>query len=170
MMKKLVLIGVLIGVLVGGAVGVAAVWRVLLSPRMKTQATIRTYEADMPNPPDGSQPLEAGDEIPTKVQAMLVRNPLRGTPEEREAGRTYYEYYCVFCHGQQGRGEGPVGQSYDPAVPPFATREVRAMSDGELYRAMLTGPGHHPVLPGLVKPERRWPLVLYVRELAGRRP
>ena len=43
---------------------------------------------------------------------------------------------------------------------------MQALSDGQLFQAMLTGPGHQPVLERVVPPEHRPYLVLYVRQYA----
>ena len=29
-------------------------------------------------------------------------------------GKNVYGYYCAFCHGTDGAGNGPVGRSYVP--------------------------------------------------------
>ena len=44
-----------------------------------------------------------------------MKNPLPERQDVRDRGRVYYNYYCVFCHGDNGQGDGPVGYSYMPA-------------------------------------------------------
>jgi len=39
------------------------------------------------------------------------------------------------------------------------------LSDGALYRAMLTGIGHEPVLSYVIEPKARWYVVSYMRYL-----
>ena len=111
---------------------------------------------------------------PTTQEAATVRNPLfvdrAPTAADYARGKVYYDSYCVFCHNANGDGQGPVGQSFVPFPADLRTARVRAYSDGQLLRAMLTGPGHEPVLAYTVHPEHRWYLVLYVRSLAGGQP
>ena len=90
-------------------------------------------------------------------------------------GKVYYQYYCIFCHAANGDGNATVGQSLVPVPGDLRSPKVQAYSDGELLRAMLTGPGHKPfapyagstpVLEYTVLPEHRWYMVLFVRSLS----
>ena len=158
------------------------------NPRMKVQAIIKPYQASMPLPPENSIPVEdAFAPLPSPQQAEALGNPLsaNATAADIQRGKVYYEYYCISCHGPDGVSPGLVGQSIFPYPADLRTSTtVRAYSDGQLLRAMLTGPGHTPhvtaadvsagrtpaslpaVLNYTVNPEHRWYLVLYVRSLA----
>jgi hypothetical protein len=136
-------------------------------PRMKVQHHIREFQMSLPDLPPGSHPVLALPRLPTTAQAARLRNPLPVDARNLMAARVYYTYYCVFCHGDSGAGDGPVGQSYQPRPADLRTGKVPGFRDGELLRAMLTGVGHAPVLERVVPPEHRWYLVLYLRSLAG---
>ena len=136
------------------------------SPRMRVQLNIRAFEAVMPNAPDDSVPLEEVDFLPAGRTAPTFQ-PSPATTENIRKGEVYYGYYCLFCHGEKGDGEGPVGQSYMPEPPDLRTEKVRKMSDEELLRAMLLGTGHEPVINRVVPPPGYEPLVLFVRALNG---
>ena len=142
-------------------------------PRMKIQPNLRPYQMRMPPLPAGVVPVEDFAAPPPSPEAARdLVNPLAGQAEDAAtlaAGRTYYGYYCVACHGDRGDGRGPVGESFDPAPPDLAGAKVRAYTDGQLLRAMLTSTGHQPVLPRVIRPEHRWPLVLHVRKLQAER-
>ena len=131
-------------------------------PRMARQPSVRPFERQMPDMPTGTVPVGGTVELP----AADAESPLRATPDVIEEGELYYGYYCLMCHGADGRGRTPVGEAYDPAPADLAGQDVRNMADGELCRAMLTGVGHDPVMESTVTPERRWQIVAYVRELA----
>jgi len=75
---------------------------------------------------------------------------------------------CLACHGEDGHGDGPVGDSYMPVPADLHRESVRRMADGELLLAMLTGTGHAPVLERVVNPDHRWYLVTFTRWLARR--
>lgn len=136
-------------------------------PRMRGQLHIRAFEQRMPLPPSGIVAVAAESALPSAAEAAGVRNPLPDTPENRARGKVYYGYYCAFCHGARGDGEGDVGPSYVPPASDIRTARVRALADGELLRAMLTGTGHEPLMEQTVHAEHRWPLALYVRSLAN---
>ncbi len=139
-------------------------------PHMNVQLHIRAYERPMPLPPKGMVAVEPeGYAVPTRERGDGSTNPIPDTQENRERGRVYYSYYCVFCHGENGQGDGPVGYSYMPAPTDLHDPKVVAMSDPDLLRGMLLGIGHEPVLSRVVLPQHRWYLVRYVRTL-GRTP
>lgn len=87
----------------------------------------------------------------------------------RDRGKVYYNYYCVFCHGENGQDDGPVGYSYMPGPTDLHAPRIVEMTDGDLMRAMLLGIGHEPVLSRIVHPDHRWYLLSHVREL-GKTP
>lgn len=136
-------------------------------PRMTQQHHFRDFQMVPPAPAAGTVGVEpAADRVPRGAQAAQLTNPLQRTPRELDAGRVYYRYYCVFCHGESGAGDGAVGRSYHPRPADLRAGKVAAYGDGQLLRAMLTGVGHEPVLERVVPPEHRWRLALFVRSLA----
>lgn len=142
------------------------------NPDMEVQPNIRSFEAAMPVSPEGTAPVEPWPyAVPGEAQAARLTNPLAATAENVARGAVYYGYYCAFCHGANGDGNGPVGESYVPRPADLRAAKIQGYSDGKLLRAMLMGTGHEPVLTYVVHPEHRWYVVLYVRSLgtAGRR-
>lgn len=148
------------------------------NPRMHVMPAIKPYQARMPLPPGKSVPTtQTGQPLPTTRQAADMRSPLPATAENIAAGKVYYAYYCVACHGENADGWGPVGESFLPAPANLRSAKIQGYSDGQLLRAMLTGPGHsplrtvpaqqRPVLEYIVPDEYRWPLVLYVKSLGA---
>ncbi|MCE5326210.1 MAG: hypothetical protein LLG01_07315 [Planctomycetaceae bacterium] len=160
----------LIRSLAAAALTGAFVWAVLafgLGPRMQNQPALQSFQAVLPPMPEASRPQrEPFAPAPTTQQARSLRNPLKGTADELARGKVYYGYYCIFCHGGDGGGTGPVGESYVPTPADLRRPAVQQLGDGELLRRMLTGAGHAPVLERVVRSPQRWPLVLYVRSLA----
>jgi len=153
------------------AVIVAGIFAYLLftGPRMRDQILIKPFQAQMPSMPAGTLPVvDTISPVPDEKQAKLLTNPLDKTPENYARGEVYYGYYCVFCHGNKGAGDGPVGYSYVPAPADLRTSKVQAMSEGQLLRSSLTGIGHDPVLKKVVPPEHRWYIELYVRSLGAK--
>jgi mono/diheme cytochrome c family protein len=162
-MKKAAIIVVLICVAGGAAV---ALYLMFTGPRMRTQPKMTPYQAIMPAMPAGGAPITAQrPPVPSESSAAQLRNPLRLSQDTIEAGQLYYGYYCLFCHGDDGRGNGPVGRSYTPVPTDLTLPRVVNLSDGALYRAMLSGVGHEPVLAYVIDPELHWYLVSYMRHL-----
>jgi hypothetical protein len=165
--KKIALAIVLVCALAAAGV---ALHLMFSGPRMRTQPKIVPYQAILPAMPAGVIPVAAKlPAVPPEASVAQLRNPLPGTKQTIETGRIYYGYYCVFCHGTDGRGDGPVGRSYVPAPTDLTAPRMVALPDGALYRAMLTGVGHEPVLGYVIDPKMHWHLVSYVRHLQAQR-
>ena len=163
-MKKIVILLLLVPPLL-----VAVLFGFVLyeGPRMRVQHHLREYQMFLPNIPAGTQAVHAPDRLPSVAQAVTLKNPLLENPDNLARAKVYYTYYCVFCHGDSGAGDGPVGQSYIPRPADLRAGKFASSRDGELLRSMLTGTGHEPVLERVVAPEHRWYLVLYLRALSG---
>jgi len=162
-MRKLGILIVLTGVV---AVVPVALYLMFSGPRMRVQPKLIPQQAEMPAMPEGMVPVSPEPStIPSLQMAAPLRNPLPDTEHTRQIGRVYYGYYCALCHGRTGRGDGPVGSSYSPAPTDLTLPQVQMLSDGALYRAMLTGIGHEPVLSYVIEPKARWYVVSYMRYL-----
>ncbi|MCC6443278.1 MAG: c-type cytochrome [Armatimonadetes bacterium] len=135
-------------------------------PRMRDQASILPFEQAMPPMPAGTVSTKGRMATFTQTQAALASAPVAPTARSIGDGKIFYRYYCLMCHGEKGDGNGPVGESYVPKPADLASPKIAAMTDGQLYRAMLRGKGHDPVMNQTVRLEYRWPLVAYVRTFA----
>jgi len=163
-LRRLTRIGAAVFFFVALGVATTALYLMFSGPLMRVQPKYVAYQAVMPPTPQGIVPVSlASAEIPPK-------NPLPDDDRTRATGRVYYGYYCAFCHGKEGEVTGPVGRSYMPAPTLLSLPRVQAMSDDQLYRAMLTGIGHEPVLDYVIDPQKRWYIVSYVRTLGREGP
>jgi mono/diheme cytochrome c family protein len=160
---KRLLLGILIAAVAVAGMGVVS-YLLLVGPRMYDQPHVRAFQAVMPTTPPGAVPLlEPVPPLPSPEEAKALANTLQPTPENLARGKVYYQFYCTFCHGERGDGNGPVGESFVPVPSDLRAAKVRGYSDGQILRAMLTGTGHDPVMNQTVRPQHRWYLVLYVR-------
>lgn len=164
-MKKKIIILLLVGPpLLFGAIFLYALYE---GPRMTVQHHLRDYQMTMPAPVAGTVTVApAAERVPAAADVAKMKNPLQADTRTLASAAVYYTYYCVFCHGDRGAGDGPVGNSYIPRPADLRSAKVSGYSDGDLLRASLTGIGHEPVLERVVPPEHRWHLVLFVRSLA----
>ena len=161
-MKKILLLAIVIlPLLFAGLFG----YVLYKGPRMTVQHHIREFQMITPGRAAGTATVVPPDRLPPAAAGDALKNPLPANADSLARARIYYQYYCVFCHGDSGAGDGPVGQSYVPRPADLRSEKIASYSDGELLRAMLTGIGHEPVLERVVAPEHRWYLVLLVRSL-----
>ncbi|HEU4753588.1 MAG TPA: cytochrome c [Armatimonadota bacterium] len=104
-----------------------------------------------------------------------------GAPAALDAGRRAYAVNCAMCHGEPGRGPGPVGESYVPP-PPDVSRSVAARADAQLYQSITRGIRSTPTaeaaryLPETwhafpeISARERWAVVRYLRTAFGAPP
>lgn len=82
-------------------------------------------------------------------------------------GEKHYKNYCYVCHGEQGKGDGPVAGKFVGVKPPsLLSDKVRGMKDGQLFHIITDGQG---VMGAYINQmpwaKDRWAVVSYVRKL-----
>jgi mono/diheme cytochrome c family protein len=98
--------------------------------------------------------------------ARAVPNPLPVNVEVIEEGAHLYQLHCRSCHGDGGKGDGPMTKYVKPAPADFSTPEAQdRMTDGEIFYKISAGKNPMPRFKGKLKEEKRWILVHYVRKL-----
>lgn len=151
MNRKLILAGLsLIGIIL-----ITVIVLLFTGPRMKYQPSVRAFEMKMPLPPE--------DVVSFNHRKFDPGNSSFPSPtkENLYKGKVYYSYYCIFCHGADGRGNGEVGKSYNPKP---ADLKSSAANFEELYYKSFTGIGHSPVLERVVPYNHRTYILAYIRE------
>jgi copper transport protein len=104
--------------------------------------------------------------LPQDVRAM--RNPFPPDTASIARGRELYEQQCVSCHGQSGRGDGPLAASLRPRPADFRVHMAAGHTDGELFTWLSKGvPGTAmPPFEGQLSETDRWHLVNFIRGFA----
>ncbi|GAA4375206.1 cytochrome c [Hymenobacter koreensis] len=93
-----------------------------------------------------------------------LSNPLAYTRQNLEEGKVLYTRVCSPCHGEQGDGQGLVGQKFK-GVPNYATGTYATMNDGHIYHVIQWGRNRMMPHGSIVNPEERWKIAMYVRVL-----
>lgn len=137
--------------------------------RMKDQESVRTYEAEPPEMPEGIIPTTGGATVLKTSKPEDLRNPLPDTPQVLEEGRLAYGYYCIMCHGQNLDGNGTVGQSFTPIPTNLRTSYVQQQNDGQLFYKISFGYRRHPPLNTTISQDDRWAILRYIRSVGGGR-
>ena len=79
-------------------------------------------------------------------------------------GENLYLDWCSSCHGLEGDGDGPAGQSFDPPPADFTGSQVQQQSDGALFWKIKTGkPPFMLSFEKMLSEEEMWQLVTYLR-------
>jgi len=138
---------------------------------MRHQRNIKPYAQPIPAVA-GTVPVNGGELPTTRENADRLVNPRTRTAESLNRGKWVYETYCLVCHGERGRADGPVsiaGGGPFPGVPSLVDPARPKMSDGAIYgmivEAQRMGRGLMPRYGDKVHGTDRWDLVNYVRSL-----
>lgn len=138
---------------------------------MRHQRNIKPYARPIPAV-DGTVPVSGGELPVTRENADRLANPRTRTAESLNRGQWVYRTYCLVCHGERGRGDGPVslaGGGPFPGVPSIVNPARPPLSDGAIYglvvNAQQMGRGLMPRYGDKVRGNDRWDVVNYVRSL-----
>ena len=106
-------------------------------------------------------------------RAYDLTSPIAATPEALQAGRALFRERarCTQCHGERGRGDGPLAATLSPA-PADLVLHVPQHTDGELFYFVSRGvPGSAmPAWESVLSEPDRWKLVHYLHALAAGTP
>jgi len=97
----------------------------------------------------------------------ILVNPIPKSPESLARGREMYELHCIVCHGEQGRGDGPVGQKFVPQPMELNFDYVQLQPDGQIFYTISHGSLAMPFYRQAIAVEDRWHLVNYIKEVFG---
>jgi mono/diheme cytochrome c family protein len=81
-----------------------------------------------------------------------------------EAGRKYYNTFCVVCHGVVGDGKGYIVPKFTQP-PSLLSDKVRNWPDGRIYHIATVGQGLMPSYKQQIPSEQRWAIIHYLRAL-----
>lgn len=81
-------------------------------------------------------------------------------------GTNVFKAYCETCHGPQGHGDGPAGQSLDPKPKNLGELQAIAGDDYLFWRIAEGKPGTSMVAwQGILDDEQIWQAVAFIRTL-----
>jgi len=140
-------------------------------PSMKPQdSLVETNPTSVPV--DGKDRYPPPKDIIELVRSRLeagrtLVNPTPKSPESLARGREMYELHCLVCHGEQGRGDGPVGQKFVPQPMELNLAYVQLQPDGQLFYTISHGSIAMPFYRQAMPAQDRWHLVNYIKEVFG---
>lgn len=96
-------------------------------------------------------------------------NPIPPNFESIAAGQGVYDIHCAPCHGETGKGDGPLGAALNPRPADLSQHAIPgAHTDAQLYEWITNGfPGSAmPAWKTQISDTDRWNLVNFIRTLA----
>ena len=68
-----------------------------------------------------------------------MKNPVPATAEVLAEGLEHFADHCATCHGNDGRGDTPIGRKLYPKAPDMQLPRTHQLSDGELFYIIHNG-------------------------------
>jgi len=127
----------------------------------------RPQEAPVRHPPEGSVPTKGLERTPEPgtPEAAALRNPEKTTESSLLAGEELYGIYCTPCHGESGKGDGPVAKKFVPPPVDISGTGFGMAPEGMLYTIVTHGMNGMPAFRSDLTPKERWRVVAYLRTL-----
>ena len=107
--------------------------------------------------------------FPATIDSMAgIPNPIAADARSLANGRKYFSINCAVCHGDQGKGDGPIVAKGYPGIPLVgAASPAPGRTDGYIFGMIRNGRGLMPSYNRIEELDR-WDVVNYVRGLQGR--
>jgi len=100
--------------------------------------------------------------VPTEYAGLT--NPLGD--DAASEGAEVFHTNCEMCHGSQGHGDGPAGQSLDPRPRNLAQLQATAGDDFLFWRIREGKPGTSMVAwKGILTDDQIWQAISFIRTL-----
>jgi mono/diheme cytochrome c family protein len=96
-------------------------------------------------------------------EAGRLKNPIEASPVAMQDAHKLYVSLCTPCHGDKGRGDGPVAGVLNPKPADHSSAEIQSETDGSLYWKLTNGRGSMPYFGAKLTDVQRWSLIHYIR-------
>jgi mono/diheme cytochrome c family protein len=105
----------------------------------------------------------------TQVQAINLNtpNPIAMTGDSIARGKADFAANCVACHGVNGKGDGPLAQTFNPPAADFTSAHAFLHVDAEFFNWIRSGkPGTAmPAFGSKLTDNDIWDVINYIRAI-----
>ena len=139
-----------------------------LDRNMYDNPAFRPQEEPVRLPPADSVPTKGLEHTPKpgSPEAAALKNPEKITEFSLLTGKELYGIYCTPCHGETGKGDGPVAKKFVPAPADISgTGHGSHHPEGDLFAILTHGVNGMPAFRSDLSAKERWLVVAYLRTL-----
>jgi mono/diheme cytochrome c family protein len=160
--RGLIILAVLFVPLALGLLLTYQVIRIRFPTDMEFSPAVGYQEGPRLSPPQGAVPLQGQAVIPEEFPA----NPVSADEASRQRGEILYSIHCALCHGDTGRGDGPIADRFARTPENLVGEETAAEFDGSVYLVIVNGFGEMPSLAENLTAQERWDVINYIRSFS----
>ena len=107
------------------------------------------------------------DGWPVPEEAKKAKKPIPVSEAGLAAARGLYAENCAQCHGETGKGDGPMAEMTSPKPADFSDVHLMAdITDGEIFYKIGEGRMPMPSFKKKFSDQQRWQLVNLIRTFA----
>lgn len=111
----------------------------------------------------GYHPFHYAKGEPEAIRAGAeLTNPFHPTEPTLQKGKALYQIYCVVCHGEQGKGDGPIATKIPPP-PSYKSDRLLTYPPGRFFHVITMGANKMPSYATQLAPNDRWLIITYIR-------
>jgi mono/diheme cytochrome c family protein len=139
-----------------------------LDRNMYDNPAFRPQEEPVRLPPEGSVPTKGLEHTPKPgtPEAAALKNPEKVTDFSLLTGKELFGIYCTPCHGESGKGDGPVAKKFVPTPADIsATGHGSRHPEGELFAVVTHGKNGMPPFRSDLTAKERWLVVTWLKTL-----
>jgi mono/diheme cytochrome c family protein len=115
----------------------------------------------IPEPATAEQ--ERSDNWRVSPRLARAENPVTPDVNSVASGKKLYMRECLQCHGETGKGDGPMAAYMGKKVANLTSTEVLGQSDGGLYTKIRTGRTPMPGFKNSLEKDETWQLINFIR-------
>jgi len=132
------------------------------APNLVTRDGLTLQRPVLGTIPRGYHPFHYGPGEEEAARAgRELQNPYRGTAQTLEEGKALYQTYCMVCHGERGRGDGPISGKIPPP-PSYVSDRLMQFPPGRIFHVISMCASKMPSYAAQLSVDERWKVVTYV--------
>ncbi len=96
-----------------------------------------------------------------------IENPVAAEDASITLGKNLYLRECQQCHGESGKGDGPVSAALEKSAANLTSAGVLQQTDGAIYTKIRVGRSPMPSFKSHLSKEEIWHLINFIRHDIG---